>query len=356
MKNFTKMILVSLVMIQTLGIAPQARSQGNATDIDLSGAITGLSGNLSAITHAPMASLFDNGPVFNSAGTGAAGANESIYYQGGTGSYGSGCQYVSGFYIADDFTVPPGRNWLVTSMDFFSYQANSGTTSTITGIYLRIWNGKPGIAGSTIIWGDMTTNRMGSTVFSNTYRVLTVNGGVARPIMTVVAETPGLSLYPGNYWVEWGCTGSLSSGPWAPPVVTAENATGNAILTTDGGSNYGDIYYNAYPQGMPFVINGDETIVSSVPGFQAGTSSAKVVVSPVFNDGLFNISIRNSLSETFTIRVYDNLGRIISGVMNVEVNGQADRTLDLRPLPAGLYSVILENGSNRVIRNILVNR
>ncbi len=140
-----------------------------------------------------MATLFDNGPVFNSTGTGAGGANESIYYQGGTGTYGSGCQYASGIYVADDFTVPSGKTWATTSIDFYSYQTNSTTTSTITGIYVRIWSGKPGVAGSTVVWGDMTTNRLGTTNFANVYRVLAANGGVARPIMKVVASTPGLS-------------------------------------------------------------------------------------------------------------------------------------------------------------------
>ena len=91
-------------------MAPQAISQGNVTDIELSGGIIKPCSDLPAMINAPKATLFDNGPVFNSVGTGAGGANESIYYQGGTGSYGSGCQYVSGIYITDDFTVPANRN------------------------------------------------------------------------------------------------------------------------------------------------------------------------------------------------------------------------------------------------------
>ena len=57
-----------------------------------------------------------------------------------------------------------------------------------------IWNGKPGVAGSTVIWGDMTTNIMAGSVWSNIYRVNAPNGGTTRPVMKITANTPGLTL------------------------------------------------------------------------------------------------------------------------------------------------------------------
>jgi len=38
------------------------------------------------------------------------------------------------------------------------------------------------------------------------------------------------------------------------------------------------------------------------------------------------------------------------------VNGTTERSIDLRPTPSGIYSVIFENTNNRVIRKILINR
>ena len=167
-------------------------------------------------------------------------------------------------YSVDRYTIM-GINYIIhTSLQllriFNSYQTNSTTVSTITGIYVRIWSGKPGVAGSTVLWGNMSTNCLGSTSFANVYRVLAVNGGVSRPCMKVVANTPGLILNAGSYWAEWFCTGSLASGPWVPPVVTANKVTGNAIQSTNAGASYYDVLYNNFTQGFPFVVDGTEII------------------------------------------------------------------------------------------------
>ena len=42
-------------------------------------------------------------------------------------------------------------------------------TSTINDLRVQIWNGAPN-AGGTVIWGDLTTNRMTSTSWTNIYR------------------------------------------------------------------------------------------------------------------------------------------------------------------------------------------
>jgi hypothetical protein len=259
MKNFTKRLHVLLIITAAILTMQNVHSQIIAEDVDLSGSITQPGSYTADIPDATTSILFDNGPVFNSTGTGSGGANESIYYQGGTATYGSGCQYAINYYLADDFTIPAGKAWTIDSINFYSYQTNSTTVSTITGIYVRIWNGNPGEAGSAVIWGDMTTNIIGNTYFVNVYRVSSVNGGTDRPVMKVVANTTGLSLNAGTYWVEWACTGTLSSGPWAPPVVTTVYITGNAIQTLDGGGTYHYLTYNTYGQGFPFVVNGVES-------------------------------------------------------------------------------------------------
>lgn len=273
MKDLKKWLTVSLLITGAFAIATQTRSQDIASDIDHSGILIAANNYQFIPSDIPAECLLDNGPVYNSTGTGAGGANESIYYQGGTGTYGSGCNYSSGIYIADDFTVPSCTNWTISSIDFYSYQTNSGTTSPITGVYVRVWNGKPGVAGSVVIWGNFSTNYLSSTTFANIYRVLSANGGVARPVMKVVANTPGLTLDAGTYWIEWSLTGSASfSGPWATPVVTGGNVTGNAVQTVDYGVTYTDIMYNSYTQGMPFVMTGTSTVLYPVPTITGTTT------------------------------------------------------------------------------------
>ena len=86
-------------------------------------------------------------------------------------------------------------------------------------------------------------------------------------------------------------------------------------------------------------------------------SAAKINIYPVPNDGRFTVSIANPTADLFTIKVYNNLGALVKEISNVEVNGTAvERLIDLRPTPSGLYNVVIQNGDNRVIRKVLINR
>ncbi|MBL7765021.1 MAG: T9SS type A sorting domain-containing protein [Chitinophagaceae bacterium] len=203
--------------------------------------------------------LFDNGPVFNSIGTGAGGANESVLLTTtfGMGTIGFGHQASAFNRIADDVVVT--SNWQIDSLVFYAYQTGSTTTSTMTQVNFMIWNGVPGSVGATVVYGDSTTNRLSSSTFSNTYRITeTTTGNATRPIMRNVCATPGLSLTPGTYWIDWQTAGSLASGPWAPSRVPAgQNITGNALQrvsyvwnnAVDGGTG-------TPAQGFPFEVYG----------------------------------------------------------------------------------------------------
>jgi len=211
---------------------------------------------------ADRAVLYDNGPLVNSPGTGPGGADESVVISPLT-SFGGNFNNNQPYTIADDFFVTGGQ-WSVSSIDAYGYQTGSGTTSTFTEIYVRIWNGEPGTAGASVIWGDLTTNRLSSTSFTNIYRVSTPGGTqTTRPIMKITASTPGLVLNPGPYWVEFGAIGSLASGPWYPPItITGQNVTGNGVqynLTF-----WQPLVSNGYAQGIPFLINGSVTPVGDL--------------------------------------------------------------------------------------------
>lgn len=206
--------------------------------------------------------LFNNGPLVNSTGTGTNGADESVI-QAPIGSYGWNINTAVPFRCADDFTVV-GSSWSVTSFDVYTYQSNAPVTSCpITKAVLRIWNGQPGTAGATVVWGDTTTNRMGAGVYSNINRVGAVGGGAARAIWKITANTPGLTLNPGTYWAEWGFLGSASySGPWGPPVtINNTPTTGNSIMFAGTLAGWSPIMGvtgppATNPQGMPFNVNG----------------------------------------------------------------------------------------------------
>ncbi|MBI4771641.1 MAG: DUF11 domain-containing protein, partial [Chloroflexi bacterium] len=220
----------------------------------------------------------DNGPLVNCAGCGAGGAYESVLQISlGMNTLRFGHAVSSGFRVADDFTITDPGGWTVDAITFYAYQTNSGNTSTINAVNLRIWDGPPGQPGSSVVWGDTTTDRLSNTVWSNIYRVSeTSHGNTARPIMSDTA-TVGASLPPGTYWLDWQSGGTLDSGPWAPPItINGQTTTGNGLQydpnttlwnpANDGGT--------LTQQGFPFIL------VGSVNG-PAGVSAAHFPVAVI---------------------------------------------------------------------------
>jgi len=199
--------------------------------------------------------LFDNGPIITHAGGGPGGSDYSLLQNPPNTTLGFGYNKAAAIYVADDFTAT--EDWAIDSLVFFGYQTGSTLTSTFTGIFVEIWNGDPGVAGSAVVWGDLTTNLIVDTYWSNCYRgsdLVATN----RPIMGVVAGTAGLNLPAGDYWLVFAATGSTTSGPWCPPITILDQPeTGNALQSIsgvwapliDGGS--------LAAKGLPFIIYGN---------------------------------------------------------------------------------------------------
>ena len=192
---------------------------------------------------------YDNGTLINSPGTGTGGADESILE--GT-NYGSNAQLAGGFSIADDFVVPAGAGWDVNKLTAFSYQTNAPNTGSITACYIRIYNGAPN-AGGTIVYGDMTTNRMTTQTFSNIYRVSAAGGGTARAIMKIECTVSSLHLAPGTYWIEFAYAGNASyTGPWIPYVVGTPPTPANAMQYAAGA--WAALADGTAARGIPFLV------------------------------------------------------------------------------------------------------
>jgi hypothetical protein len=241
----------------------------------------------------PEAVLYDNGPLVTHPGGGAGGADASALQTAlGNSTYGfNHSPNAPGFRLADDFTVPAG-GWTITTITFYAYQTGSSTTSTINHVNLRIWDGPPGASGSNIVFGDTTTNRLTGSSFTNIYRVLDTNLlDSTRPIMADVV-TVNQVLAPGTYWLDWQTGGTLSSGPWAPPVTIAgqtqkpganglqwDGSTWNPLLDTG----------NNTQQDLPFIIEGTT----------GGTAGPNINVSP---SSLFSTQLPNTTTtQTLTV-------------------------------------------------------
>ncbi|KAB2966320.1 MAG: hypothetical protein F9K18_05765 [Thermoanaerobaculia bacterium] len=216
-----------------------------------------------ALARVPTAVLHDNGPLVTHPGGGAGGADASALQTAlGMTIFGYGHQISANNRVADDFTVPGPTPWNVDTITFFAYQTGSTTTSTINDVRVQIWDGIPGAAGSNVVFGDLVTNRLASSTWTNAYRVTdTTITDSARPIMANVV-TIGTTLPPGTYWLDWFCGGTLASGPWAPPVtILGSTGSGNAMQSTAGGAFAPLI--DVGPQDFPFVIEGTSSLCST---------------------------------------------------------------------------------------------
>ncbi len=204
--------------------------------------------------------LYDNGPLVTHPGGGYGGANASVLQTAlGLSTYGFGFQHTLPNTMADDFVVPQGCTWTINQVTIFGYQTGSGTTSSYTGAYIRIFDDVP--PGGAVIWGDTVTNRLVTTAWANMYRVLdTAMMDTNRPVMAnVCAVTPPLVLGPGWYYIAFDCTGTLASGPWCPPVtILGMTTTGDGLQYTASSGMWNQLIDTGTGtgQGVPFILEG----------------------------------------------------------------------------------------------------
>jgi hypothetical protein len=208
-------------------------------------------GLLAAAGASQAASIYNNGPVVPTPGGFSVLA--APYTTFGFGDNTSG-----GTAVADDFVVPAGATWNVSSIDFYGYQ-----TGAIGFTFLQAtWSVLAGDANTgTVIASGVTSVTNGGLVG---YRVQdTAPTATNRAIYSVQTDVPDFSVGGGTYWLRWSLTGSGTSGPWQPP--TSDNLTGNArqLNSTSGGlyAPVVDVGSGLSPT-LPFSLNGS---IAAVP-------------------------------------------------------------------------------------------
>jgi hypothetical protein len=141
----------------------------------------------------------------------------------------------------------------------FTIHHSRTPSASVANYYVQIWKDAAPPSG-TVIWGDVVTNRLTGSVWSGAHRTLENQHYTNRPIFANTCAVP-VSLSPGHYWVEWACTGTLASGPWAPPIaILGQAVTGNALqynISTMTWAPILDGSTGAPAQGLPFIIEGE---------------------------------------------------------------------------------------------------
>ena len=265
---------------------------------------------------------------------------------------GVGAQIVDlgGNRVADDFTVPAGQTWTLTKVTFYAYQTNyAGALSPFTDVRVRILNGIPSNGASTVVFGDLSTNRLFASDEAMMYRVPNTTTpapgtapGLLRKIYKIEA-TVNAVLTPGTYWIEWQqFAGALSN--FSPPSTVVDQRTQpgyNALQFIGADNVYNPIIDTANPAtgddvplDMPFRI--DYTLQTM--GLENNALAAKISLFPNPTKGVLNITSETTLDSA---EIYDVAGRLVSAT---NFNGLSTNVINVNSLNAGNYIVKLRSG------------
>ena len=187
--------------------------------------------------------LFNNSNITTGIGNGANGANTSAIAANAS-VYGFSANGTSATAsLTDDFTLPSVStvsNIIVEAYSTSTYP--SPPTSPFTGLTVNIWNAQPGTAGAAVLF---TSSTLAATAWTGVYRVTsTALTGATRPVMTLSASFPNVSLAAGTYWASYTITSIASPGVttsiFTPPVMNTDGTlpVGNSLQSTDGGTTW----------------------------------------------------------------------------------------------------------------------
>jgi hypothetical protein len=199
--------------------------------------------------------LHDNGGVVTAPGAAPGGAGYSaVPTTLGASVTGHAAVIANDQRVADDFVVPAG-GWRVSAFEFEVFQPGApASPAPYDRAHVRVWDGPPGAPGSTVLFGDLATDRLASAVFANAYRVTGLGTSLDRPIHRVRVATAALELAAGTYWIEWQVGSPTAGGPYAVPVTRAgQHSTGNARQFA---GDWRDVRDGAVPQDLSFVVTG----------------------------------------------------------------------------------------------------
>ncbi|HPG94763.1 MAG TPA: hypothetical protein PLR28_09445, partial [Dokdonella sp.] len=233
--------------------------------------------------------LYSNGPFITHPGahvpSGDVSVAQDVTYPGYTAL---GFNAGPDFRLADDFLVPVGHIWTVTSAVLYAYQTGSADAD-FTDARVIIWKGAPDTLNAIKLFDGEVSNNLVSTT-PGAYRTAQSFGATmftdtARRIKSIEVAIPPLQLSGGaigegsQFWIDWKLKGPTpGNAVFTPPVsilgqaYTADN--GFARMKCPAGiTDPEDECFNVagswilfengtapYLVDLPFLINGSDLI------------------------------------------------------------------------------------------------
>ena len=263
--------------------------------------------------------------------------------------------------LADDFTVPAGQIWNVSSVEVYAYQ----TATTAVGLpqdilRIQIFNSDPSVPGAVSVAGNMTTNVLDVANSSDAlmYRIFnsTVPAALATGTTRKIWKLRGnitATLPAGTYWIVYQIHPiNETLGSFLPPVtipgsrgLATWNAKQNTIASTTvtpppvlGWANIFDTGNPAtapdFPQDMPFNINGTVTLGVNENAFEASISLSPNPVKNIISISVPTETIVNSYE------IFDVSGKVVK-VMNSNTSTISE--INVSELSVGNYILRLNS-------------
>jgi hypothetical protein len=190
--------------------------------------------------------------------------------------------------------------------------------------------GMDAVTGEITVYGSNLCGNGNSSEFD-----VTVSPIPATPVVTAVGDLLSSSAPNGNQWYFEGAiipgatdqTYLATLSGWYWTIVTLYDCSSDA-------SNHVDIF-----------VTGQQEL-----------SVGTINIYPIPNDGRFTVSIGSSSKDSFTITVFTSLGVQIREVKDIHVNGRFDQVIDLSAAVNGIYTVVIRNSNDNIVKRVIINR
>ncbi|MCX6276665.1 MAG: Ig-like domain-containing protein [Bacteroidetes bacterium] len=241
------------------------------------------------------------------------------------------------------------------------------------------WNIIPGTGMATISAAGLVTAVSNGTAYAKATAVqdptvvdslmIAISGQTAQPplVITLPATTissSGATLNGAvnannlstNVSFDWGLTTAYGNTIDATPSVVTGTIVTAVMANLTGLSSSTTYHYRVKGTNAAGPATGADFTFKTDAGVGVSENDPlKMDIYPVPNNGCFNISIVSGSEKTFSLDVFNSLGTKIYTKSNITVQGNSITAIDIRPVPAGFYTLILRSAGEQKVFKFMID-